>query len=50
MKERYPRGLGMIEAVQFLWGASLVTTAIVGILSLWLVPDKKLYERLEEVE
>ncbi|RLJ90148.1 hypothetical protein [Planococcus citreus] len=40
----------MIEVIQFLWGASLVTTAIVGILSIILVPDKKLGERLEEVE
>ncbi|MEZ0482624.1 hypothetical protein [Planococcus sp. SSTMD024] len=40
----------MIEFIQFLWGASLVTTAIVGILSIILVPDKKLGKRLEEVE
>lgn len=40
----------MIEVIQFLWGASLVTTAIVGILSIILVPDQKLDERLEEVE
>ncbi|WP_404466566.1 hypothetical protein [Planococcus rifietoensis] len=40
----------MIEFIQFLWGASLVTTTIVGILSIILVPDKKLGERLEEVE
>lgn len=40
----------MIELIQLLWGASLITTAIVGILSLWMVPDKKLGERLEEVE
>ena len=39
----------MIEVIQFLWGASLVTTAIVGILSIKLVPDEKLDERLEEV-
>lgn len=40
----------MIEVIQSLWGASLVTTAIVGILSIILLPDKKLDERLEGVE
>ncbi|MFP3322094.1 hypothetical protein R0K05_03265 [Planococcus sp. SIMBA_160] len=40
----------MIEGIQLLWGASLVTTGIVGILSIVLVPDKKLDERLGGVE
>lgn len=36
--------------IQLLWGASLITTAIAGALSLWLVSDEKLDQRLEEVE
>lgn len=40
----------MIEFIQLVWAASLVTTTIVGILSVRLVPDKEFDERLEEIE